>query len=714
MLLDIATFRHRTQFELDLLVEELERKTHRRTPGERTAWRQSLPKLALALSDDALQGFHLHVGRTEPDAEQALVLEYRLPASPAWADIVLLGHGDRNPVAVILELKDWNLKGDLAGDREDLVIRHGNATLHPSDQVRGYTEYCRRFHSTVQADRADVHGCVFFTYASSAETYVADPYGNLVAAYPVFTASEPDLRNRFPDWLRSRLRRPNPEFARRFEMGVYHQDRGFVRQISATIQKPDTTPFVLLDRQREGFALCMERVGKAMKPAKATAKPRDDRSVIIIEGPPGSGKSVIAAQLWAALGADESIDGNVVLTTTSVAQRTNWERMFERVSGAKAARGVVVAANQYNPGLSAVWLKAQRAAGYACEVADWRGNLELFRAAKPRVKCPDRSFAISIVDEAHGLIDPTVPDKEGISASGWQLHAGPQAWHVIRASRVSIFLLDPDQSYRDNETTSVERLRAFAKEFDAEVTEIRLTDSQYRCGGSVEYVRWLDRLLTIGTENTEDQADPSDMQQARKQGFEFEIHDDPQALEDSLRQRIQTGRTARLVASYARAWTTKGINAPHGLPETDRDFVIPYRRGTEQRTWSRIWNYAPDQDYSLFIQAPTGSPTARDPLCEVGCPYVLRGFDFDYVGLLWLSDLVWRNDRWRVNLDQVHESAWRLSLSAARKHGGGAEDAVIRLLQRGYRILLSRAIRGAHVWFEDDETREHVAGLLAR
>ena len=34
-----------------------------------------------------------------------------------------------------------------------------------------------------------------------------------------------------------------------------------------------------------------------------------------------------------------------------------------------------------------------------------------------------------------------------------------------------------------------------------------------------------------------------------------------------------------------------------------------------------------------------------DPLCEVGCPYVVRGFDYDYVGVLWLSDLVWRG-RW--------------------------------------------------------------------
>lgn len=137
------------------------------------------------------------------------------------------------------------------------------------------------------------------------------------------------------------------------------------------------------------------------------------------------------------------------------------------------------------------------------------------------------------------------------------------------------------------------------------------------------------------------------------------------------------------------------------------------RDGTE-RIWARVWNHVPKSNYALWVQAPPGSTIARDPLCEVGCLFVVRGFDFDYVGLLWFSDLVWRKDRWHVNLDQIHESAWRKSCSQARKEGGSgpATDHVRQLLQRGYRILLSRAIHGADVWFEDDETREYVGARL--
>jgi DUF2075 family protein len=40
-------------------------------------------------------------------------------------------------------------------------------------------------------------------------------------------------------------------------------------------------------------------------------------------------------------------------------------------------------------------------------------------------------------------------------------------------------------------------------------------------------------------------------------------------------------------------------------------------------------------------------------------------------------------------------------------------DALVNRLARGYRILLTRAIHGVYVWFEDEETRRHVEACLA-
>ncbi len=80
MLLDVETFRRRTKFELDQLVEDLQRETHRATPAERVAWRNSPPNFAVAVSHPSLRGLHLQFG-----GGGDLMLEYKLPASPCWA-----------------------------------------------------------------------------------------------------------------------------------------------------------------------------------------------------------------------------------------------------------------------------------------------------------------------------------------------------------------------------------------------------------------------------------------------------------------------------------------------------------------------------------------------------------------------------------------------------------------------------------------------------
>ena len=714
MLMDLETFGHRVSFDREALIGELAAKTHRSTPAEIASWRSSLPTLWEALKHESLRKFHVHLGQRGD-----IVVEYRLPALSFWADAVLLGRGPSGPAAVVIELKDWKTSGDRPGPRPALIARPTGEQMHPSDQVKGYVEFCRRFHSAVQESRADVSGCVYFTLSNDVTAYRSDPHTQLTGEFPIFGQNEQDVTQGLPDFIRSRLTEPDDDFARAFDTGTYKQDRTLVRQVAAAIKRPAESPFVLIDTQREGYELCMARIDAHLKPAKRSARTSTGKSVIVIEGPPGSGKSIIAAHLWAQLGVDERISGNIVLTTTSTAQRTNWETLFTRTIGRREARGMVIGANSYNPGLNQPWLKRMREDGRSVTVESWRDNLELFRTTGGRPRCADDSFAISIVDEAHALIDPSAAGRRGMSPAGWLLHAGPQAWHVIRASKVSVFLLDPAQSYRDNETTSIETIQSFAKEFGADFCRISLAGSQFRCSGSVEYMDWVDGILDMGAAPAAARRPALSTRWRASHGgpFEFEIHDDPQSLEDALRERVGRGASARLVSSYARPWLTQGVANPHSAPADAKDFQIRYRRAGADRTWTRIWNYAPKADYSLFVQAPEGSPMGADPLCEVGCPYVLRGFDFHYVGLLWLSDLVWRDGRWRVNLEHVHESAWRLPMAAARNGRGQAKEEgtaeVIRRLQRGYRILLSRAMQGTLVWFEDAETRDHVERMLA-
>ena len=197
-------------------------------------------------------------------------------------------------------------------------------------------------------------------------------------------------------------------------------------------------------------------------------------------------------------------------------------------------------------------------------------------------------------------------------------------------------------------------------------------------------------------------------------GLSWQFVDTPFELEERLRAVVRVGASARLLASYARKWKTGGAADPHRFPPNSQDFHEAVQVNGEIRYWSKPWNFVPKggTDYTAFIQASPGYPIADDPLCEVGCPYVVRGFDFDYIGVLWLSDLVYRAGRWDVQLEHVHESGLTPVLKRARseglERGGPGHAELLESMIQAYRILLTRAIHGVVVWVEDPETREYL------
>jgi len=697
VLLEVQEFRRRVVHDLSNLIRDLQAETGRSGAEETAAWEASLFKAADVLASPKLKDFHLHVGQ-----RGSVVLEYRLPASASYCDLVLLGRHDSRPTAVIVELKDWHPGSARTGPAEELVIFHGELVLHPCGQVRGYVEYCRRFHSAVIDRIADVHGCVYMTRSPDAHELSRSPHDGLADEFPIFSDRSEDAEVRFPDFILSRLSRPDHEFATSFEKGTYRQDRSFCVAIADLIET-GRSPFALLDHQRLALAVCMEKANEVLKSGR--------KATIVIEGPPGSGKSAVAAHLWAALRQRPDLQNDAcVIATTSAAQRTNWRRLFETTK--RGAAGVVLSAASYAPA-TARWVGGylKRHGPGALPPDRWRQNIDSCRSANGGKLGPETPPLISIVDEAHALINPEEPRAR--TPSGYPVAFGPQAWHIIRASRLSVFLMDPAQGFRIRENTTVDDLSQWSREQGADfVGSISLAGAQFRAGGSVEYATWVDELLDTGYPAVP--WHPA----AGGAGMRFEIVDHPFALEETLRTRLLQGHSARLAASFARPWITAPTRNRVSVKSERSDFVIPVDRGLGREAWTRRWNYVPGgSDYTFFIQAPPGSPMAADPLCEVGCPYVVRGFDFDWIGLLWLSDLVWREGRWRAQLDHIHETGIAAATRGARRELAKGEEGsnyreVLRRTRQAYRILLTRAMKGVIVWFEDPETREHFKQAL--
>lgn len=731
MLLQVSEFRRRVDTGMDELVAELAEQTGRGGYAEKDAWKASFRAVRDAFSAPSFDELDVFFG-----SSGNLALEYRMPGGSGWADMVLLGRHDRKPAGVLIELKNWITQGDVPGIGEGLMERRGGMDQHPSAQVAGYVEWCQNFHSTVQDQGAGIHGCVLFTKDAYYHTYGLPPNEELTRRYPCFSTAANDVKQRLPKFFASRITKPDHDFAREFVNGSYRQNRSFVALVGEQILSADSSPFVLLDGQRKAFDVVRARVEQAL------AKRQPQKTVILVYGPPGSGKSAVAARVWASLVSNPATArGNIVVTTTSASQNSNWKKLFERVAGNRGASGSVVAATAYSPIHTTGFGKLRDRYPTAFkDASQWRHNMDMLRSftGQFRSGSRDEEFLVSIVDEAHALINPE--HVEGRGQYGFAVAFGPQAYHAMRCSRVTIFLLDVEQGFRDQENTTIEDLKRWATELGVEHFDtVSLEGCQFRCNGSAEYVDAIDSMFgserpslsqererrvvsyevqaeaTLRAAEAPDALAP-DLRILRKTPqFAVEICETLLEMESRLREQVKQGNNCRLLASYARKWRTKGVARPHVLPPDLMDFDLTFSVGSQQHRWNRIWNFAPNLDYTLFVQAPVGSIMSNDPLCEVGCPYVVRGFDFDYVGLLWLEDLVWRKDRWVVDPKHIHETGIKRLISAARREGdpdGPAHNRLLKPVQQAYRILLTRAIKGLFIWCADNETASHLRKCL--
>ena len=173
---------------------------------------------------------------------------------------------------------------------------------------------------------------------------------------------------------------------------------------------------------------------------------------------------------------------------------------------------------------------------------------QLFRSPFGLCHSPSNYYDCLIVDEAHRLVKQMYGDFQGQN----------QIMECINASLLTIFLIDENQKITTKDIGSIDEINKWAKELNSRVIineETTLT-SQFRCNGSDQYIQLLNNILQIG-ENVD--IDINEL------NFDIKVYDDPNALRDDLRNKNEINNKARMVAGYCYDWDVKNNRGEYDI-----------------------------------------------------------------------------------------------------------------------------------------------------
>ncbi|HEX6359588.1 DUF2075 domain-containing protein [Actinophytocola sp.] len=300
----------------------------------------------------------------------------------------------------------------------------------------------------------------------------------------------------------------------------------------------------------------------------------------------------------------------------------------------------------------------------------------LFRYFNNFMNAERNGLKVLICDEAHRIRETS----NNRYTPAVKRSSRRQVEELIDAARVPVFLLDEHQVVRPGELGTVTEIEAMARAKNLTVCHVDL-NGQFRCGGSRKYETWVLNLLGL-----EDEAKPVEWKTDGR--FELRVVNSPNELEAFLRSKADQDYKARMTAGFCWPWSD---------PDPQRGLVDDVVIGE----WRRPWNVKGDRGVN---GAPPSQLWATDPtgFDQVGCIYTAQGFEYDWNGVIFGPDLVWRGDRWVTDRAASKDSV------VARAEQSDYD----RLIRNTYKVLLTRGMVGTALYSTDPETLEKLRELV--
>ncbi|MDE5553176.1 MAG: DUF2075 domain-containing protein, partial [Malacoplasma sp.] len=446
-----------------------------------------------------------------------VAIEYKLNYSKQRIDFMIFGNNEFNEKNfIILELKQWETAKD--SDKNDIVVTYVGKdyreVVHPSYQAMEYLYCLNSFHESINSDCIKGHS---YAYLHNAEKNQNKNLLNqliytTIVKHPIFFKNDvKELREKI---IRLVGKGKGKEILYSVENSKIAPSKDLIKTVSNTLE--GKKEYELVDSQKIVFE-------------NIIAKYNEENNVFIINGNPGTGKSVVAVNLLSKL---LSLKKSVAFVAPNAAFRNN---ILQSLSNSKNKKALEA----------------------------------LFKSSSIFYESKKNDFDWIIVDEAHRLKD-----------IAYQYKGKNQIEDIIKASKNVVFFVDEKQVIRSNDIGNNQNIIEIAKSFNKNVyggNEKYTLEIQFRCSGISGYLNAIDTLLQI--ENT------ANFYLNESKDFEIQILDSPQELEQKIQEKNEQGFSARMVAGFAWPWTNKNLNRNELVVSSKKDINI------EEYNWSINWNY---------------------------------------------------------------------------------------------------------------------------
>ncbi len=492
--------------KIDEVILSAFQRTHHKSVGdsERKSWKNSMGFMQRILSDRAIP------------STAGIAIEFGIPQTAKRIDFIVTGRNAQDhQTAIIVELKQWT---DVQPTKKDAIVKTfigsgERETEHPSYQAWSYAALLEDFNEAVREQEIALKPCAYLHNCATGATINSDFYAEHTQKAPAFLRDDAEKLRTF---IRDHVKKGDSGGTiYQIRDGKISPSKNLADRLASLLQ--GNKEFLMIDDQKLVYETALELAAQS-----ASGK----KNVLIVNGGPGTGKSVVAINLLVELTARESV---VQYVTRNAAPRDVYQT---KLTG-------TMRRNRIN---------------------------FLFRGSGSYTETAKNTFDALIIDEAHRL-----NEKSGM----YQNLGENQIKELITSAKLSVFFLDENQKVTFRDIGDREEIQRWAKSLNAEVTELAL-ESQFRCNGSDGYLAWVDH--TMGIRET---ANPT----LEGIHYEFRVCDSPKELQELIFARNKLNNKARMVAGYCWDWKSKKSPDSPDIEIPEHGFSAQWNLADDGNLW---------------------------------------------------------------------------------------------------------------------------------